>query len=57
MINYKSSRGGISVVTESGELTRSSMLISQAKKTDAGNYTCVPVGGDPASIDVHVLSG
>lgn len=56
-MGYTSARGGVSVVTESGEATRSSLLIQKAAKEDAGNYTCQAVGGAAASTSVHVLSG
>jgi len=56
-ITYASARGGVSIITESAEETRSVLLIQQAKANDSGIYTCVPRGANNASISVHVLTG
>lgn len=57
MINYDSERGGISVVTENGETTVSTLTIRHALPADSGNYTCDPSTAEPTSITVHVLNG
>ncbi|XP_042203849.1 uncharacterized protein LOC121853639 [Homarus americanus] len=56
-IHYDSGRGGVSVLTEAGEVTRSALLIQRATRQDAGNYTCRPRGAEPATTTVHVLHG
>ncbi|KAK7066549.1 hypothetical protein SK128_017352 [Halocaridina rubra] len=54
-VHYDSARGGVTVLTEAGEVTRSALLIQKATITDAGNYTCAPAGAEPATTRVHVL--
>ncbi|XP_031836579.1 zwei Ig domain protein zig-8 isoform X2 [Nomia melanderi] len=56
IINYDSTRGGVSVVTEKGESTTSFLLLQEAKPSDSGQYTCNPSNADPKSITVHVLN-
>lgn len=56
-IHYDSARGGVSVLTEAGEVTRSALLIQKATRQDAGNYTCQPKGAASATAYVHVLHG
>ncbi|KAF2368817.1 Immunoglobulin-like domain [Trinorchestia longiramus] len=56
MVGYQSARGGVNVVTESGEATKSSLLIQRAALSDAGTYTCRPNGGRSDSVTAHVLS-
>ncbi|XP_068203028.1 protein sidekick-like [Palaemon carinicauda] len=56
-VRYNSVRGGVTVLTEAGEVTRSALLIQRATLSDAGNYTCMPKGGAPATARVHVLHG
>ncbi|KAL5281390.1 hypothetical protein ACFFRR_005033 [Megaselia abdita] len=56
-INYDSPRGGVSVITEKGDITTSYLLIQRARKADTGVYTCSPSNANPQSINVHVLSG
>lgn len=57
MINYDTMRGGITVKTEKGEVTSSTLLIANAQHSDSGNYTCSPSSTEPTSITVHVLNG
>lgn len=57
IINYDSTRGGVSVVTEKGDSTTSFLLLQEAKPSDSGQYTCNPSNADPKSITVHVLNG
>ncbi|XP_046399130.1 hemicentin-2-like [Ischnura elegans] len=56
-INYDSPRGGVSVITEKGDVTTSYLLIQRAKAADSGNYTCTPSNANPHTIIVHVLNG
>lgn len=57
MIGYDSSRGGVSVVTEKGVESSSSLLIQNARPADSGKYTCRPDNAEPATVNVHVLNG
>jgi hypothetical protein len=56
-INYDSKRGGVSVITEKGEITTSYLLIQRAKLADSGKYTCSPLHANPITVNVHVLNG
>ncbi|XP_072157476.1 neurotrimin [Bemisia tabaci] len=56
-INYDSPRGGVSVITEKGEVTTSYLLIQRAASPDSGKYTCNPSNSNPKTILVHVLNG
>ncbi|CAD1478644.1 unnamed protein product, partial [Heterotrigona itama] len=50
--------GGVSLETEKTESsTTSRLLVTQARLTDSGNYTCIPSNANPASVMVHVLNG
>ncbi|CAG9828293.1 unnamed protein product [Diabrotica balteata] len=57
VISYDSSRGGVSVITEKGDVTTSFLLIQNAGIQDSGKYSCSPSNADVASIRVHVLNG
>nr|XP_036220304.1 hemicentin-1 [Bactrocera oleae] len=57
VINYDSSRGGVSVITEKGDVTTSFLLIQNADLADSGKYSCAPSNADVASVRVHVLNG
>lgn len=56
-INYDSPRGGVSVITEKGDVTTSYLLIQRAKSGDSGQYTCSPSNANPKTIQVHILKG
>ncbi|KAF7265156.1 hypothetical protein GWI33_021403 [Rhynchophorus ferrugineus] len=56
-INYDSPRGGVSVITEKGDITVSYLLIQKATEKDSGRYTCHPSNANPKTVTVHVLSG
>ncbi|TGZ55890.1 Uncharacterized protein DBV15_06047 [Temnothorax longispinosus] len=50
--------GGVSLETEKTDTgTTSRLLVTQARLTDSGNYTCIPSNANPASVMVHVLNG
>ena len=50
-------RGGISVVTESGDETKSHLVIRNARQSDEGNYTCKPSIFRSASLRLFVIDG
>lgn len=56
-VNYDSPRGGVSVITEKGDVTTSYLLIQRAKSKDSGKYVCSPSNAINVSIQVHVLNG
>ncbi|XP_021928644.1 peroxidasin-like isoform X3 [Zootermopsis nevadensis] len=58
MLNYDTSRGGISVKTDiqpGGAMSR--LYIANANKQDSGNYTCSLADVASTTIAVHVLNG
>ncbi|XP_012347055.1 uncharacterized protein LOC100867495 isoform X2 [Apis florea] len=58
VVDFDSPRGGVSLETEKTESgTTSRLLVTQARLTDSGNYTCIPSNANPASVVVHVLNG
>ena len=57
MINYDSPRGGVSVITEKGEVTTSYLLVQRAQTADSGQYTCHPSNANTKTVLVHVLNG
>lgn len=56
-INYDSPRGGVSVITEKGDITTSYLLIQRARSSDNGKYVCLPSNANSQTINVHVLNG
>ncbi|CRK92282.1 CLUMA_CG005857, isoform B [Clunio marinus] len=56
-INYDSPRGGVSVITEKGEITTSYLLIQRAKPSDSGKYKCSPSNANSKTVHVHILAG
>lgn len=56
-INYDSPRGGVSVITEKGDITTSYLLIQRARSSDSGKYVCLPSNANSQQINVHVLNG
>ncbi|KAK7873645.1 hypothetical protein R5R35_009332 [Gryllus longicercus] len=56
-INYDSPRGGVSVITEKGDVTTSYLLIQRANTPDSGKYSCNPSNANVKSVVVHVLNG
>lgn len=57
MISYDSLRGGVSVITEKGDITTSFLLIQNADLADSGRYSCSPSNAEAVEIRVHVLNG
>ncbi|XP_043663819.1 protein amalgam-like isoform X2 [Vespula pensylvanica] len=58
VVDFDSPRGGVSLETEKTESgTTSRLLVTQARLSDSGNYTCIPSNANPASVMVHVLNG
>ena len=53
IFNY-SLRGGVSVMTDKNEKI-SRLLLSDAVKSDTGNYTCAPSSSTSASVIIHVV--
>jgi len=54
-ISYSSIRGGISQITEKGDVTASFLLIQEARMEDSGEYLCQASVGNTSSITVHVF--
>ena len=50
-------RGGITVVTEEGQETRSHLIIQDARDSDSGTYTCKPSIFSTASVRLFILNG
>ncbi|XP_065207597.1 neuronal growth regulator 1 isoform X2 [Planococcus citri] len=57
MINYDTSRGGITVETDPSPRTQSKLAILDATEADSGNYTCSAPNTLAASILVFVSEG
>ncbi|KAG5682189.1 hypothetical protein PVAND_011557 [Polypedilum vanderplanki] len=58
LLNYDTSRGGISVKTNLNSMGAVSRLyIANANKNDSGNYTCSLGDSAQTTITVHVLNG
>jgi len=57
IISYDSPRGGVSVITEKGDVTASFLVVQHAKPSDSGTYSCSPSLGETVSVNVHVLRG
>ncbi len=57
IISYDSPRGGVSVITEKGEVTSSFLVVQHARPDDSGTYSCAPSLGRPVAVNVHVLRG
>lgn len=57
IISYDSPRGGVSVITEKGDVTASFLVVQHAKPSDSGTYSCSPSLGETVAVNVHVLRG
>ena len=62
-LSYLGPRPGVSLVTDKGERTVSSLLLAGARTNDTGSYRCLPrpwgQGGElpGANISLHVMEG
>ena len=56
-ITYDSPRGGVSQITEKGDVTVSFLLVQSARLSDSGEYMCQPSVGQPAATVLHVIRG
>ena len=50
-------RGSITIVTETGQITQSHLVIWNARQSDEGNYTCKPSIFKSATLRLFVLNG
>eukprot|EP00095_Tigriopus_kingsejongensis_P007855 maker-scaffold62_size438377-snap-gene-3.7 protein:Tk07855 transcript:maker-scaffold62_size438377-snap-gene-3.7-mRNA-1 annotation:"AGAP002135-PB" len=57
IISYDSPRGGVSVITEKGDVTASFLVVQHTKPSDSGTYSCSPSLGQTVAVNVHVLRG
>ncbi|GJQ69947.1 hypothetical protein Trydic_g13338 [Trypoxylus dichotomus] len=57
VINYDSPRGGITIITEKGDITISTLLVQRADYKDGGKYSCSPSNADISNVIVHILKG
>ncbi|KAK6643261.1 hypothetical protein RUM43_004766 [Polyplax serrata] len=57
MINYDTTRGGVTVSTEPGLKTHSRLIINSASTSDSGNYTCRASNTEADTIYVFVTKG
>lgn len=56
-VNFDSPRGGVSVITEKGDITTSYLYIQRAKHSDIGEYKCSPSNANNVTVKVHILKG
>ena len=58
VLNFESPRGGISLETDKTRTgTTSKLLVTRARMSDSGAYTCNPSRGQPVTADVHIITG
>ncbi|XP_076055365.1 zwei Ig domain protein zig-8-like [Oratosquilla oratoria] len=57
MVNYDKERGGINVTTTNTHRTHSRLIVTDARESDSGNYTCSASNTRPASVSVFVYYG
>lgn len=56
MVNYDAARG-VTVRTEPGARTQSTLSVHRAAPAHSGNYTCSAANTEPATIAVYVSAG
>lgn len=56
-VNFDSARGGVSVITEKGDVTTSYLYIQRAGHSDTGEYKCSPSSANNVTVKVHILKG
>lgn len=56
-VNFDSARGGVSVITEKGDVTTSYLYIQRARPADTGEYKCSPATAKNVTVKVHILKG
>ena len=56
IITYDRERGGTVVISDRGEQTTSSLIITHATATDSGQYQCDPSASYPQHVNVHVIN-
>ena len=54
-ISYSSIRGGVSQITEKGEVTVSFLPTQEARLVDSGQYACHASVGNISTVTVHVI--
>ena len=55
IITYDRERGGTVVISDRGDQTTSSLIISHASSEDSGQYQCDPSASYPQHVNVHVI--
>jgi len=56
IITYDRERGGTVVISDRGEQTTSSLIITHATAKDSGQYQCDPSASYPQHVNVHVIN-
>jgi len=54
-ISHNTGRDGVSLITEKGDTTVSSLMVTTALVTDSGQYACHSSVGSVANVTVHVI--
>ena len=54
-LSHNSGRGGVSLITEKGDKTVSTLMMTMARVTDSGQYACHSSVGSVANVTVHVI--
>ena len=55
IITYDRERGGTVVISDRGDMTTSSLIISHVTSEDTGQYQCDPSASYPQHVNVHVI--
>jgi len=56
-VSYQGPRPGVSLITDKGEVTSTSIILAGARFEDSGLYSCVPDNAPRATIQLHVIQG